>query len=104
MDIRHIAVLLVNFYLFSVALSLSCLPCSQVKCVDKTEKDCPVGIVPHYCGCCKVCAKNVGEVCGGLWKTKGVCGEGLECVKPPRPTVDGYIYNIHSKGICQKKE
>lgn len=101
MDVRLVGILLLSFCLYSVVLSLSCRPCSEVQCNDKTEKDCPVGVVSNACGCCKVCAKNKGEKCGGPWSTQGVCGRGLECVKPtPPPNVNEYLHKFNSRGVC----
>ena len=33
------------------------------------------------CGCCDVCAKAEGEVCGGPWGKDGVCADNLTCEK-----------------------
>lgn len=84
---------------------MSCLPCDQINCVNKTEEECSVGTVFDVCGCCRVCAKNLGEVCGGPWKVFGTCGKGLECVLPPSPPgVDRFAYEFNAEGVCKKTQ
>ena len=63
---------------FSPVLSLSCIPCSWVRC--STPVNCKGGLVKSICGCCSVCAKVEGEQCGGQWQTLGRCDSGLKCV------------------------
>ncbi|XP_078379710.1 cysteine-rich motor neuron 1 protein-like isoform X2 [Oculina patagonica] len=63
---------------FSPAVSLSCIPCSWVRCTAPV--DCKGGLVKSICGCCSVCAKVEGEGCGGQWQTLGRCDSGLKCV------------------------
>merc|ERR1712179_134844 len=58
-------------------LSLSCLPCHEVDC--GAPPICSYGTTGSVCGCCDVCAKGPGEICGGPWDTSGTCVEGLEC-------------------------
>ena len=63
--------------------TLSCLPCDEVidKCVPPV---CRGGTVLGECHCCKVCAKQVNETCGGLWWGSGRCDRGLECIRPQK--------------------
>nr|WNS50084.1 serine protease HTRA1A-like protein [Halisarca dujardinii] len=39
-------------------------------------KYCPLGATTEPCGCCKVCLKKEGELCGG---PDGACGLGFTC-------------------------
>ena len=57
--------------------SLSCVPCSEVKC--PTPKNCKGGTVLGSCNCCLECAKVEGETCGGSWDMAGRCDSGLRC-------------------------
>ena len=50
------------------------------------------------CGCCEMCANDVGQLCGGLWGLEGTCGDRLECVKLPKHKKKEYFWT----GICQK--
>lgn len=63
---------------FSPADSLSCIPCSWVRCTAPVN--CKGGLVKSICGCCSICAKVEGERCGGQWQTLGRCDSGLKCV------------------------
>uniref|UniRef100_A0A2I9LP38 Insulin-like protein growth factor binding protein n=1 Tax=Centruroides hentzi TaxID=88313 RepID=A0A2I9LP38_9SCOR len=105
MDPRLITVLIITFCFFSVGMSLKCRPCSEVKCVDKTEEDCPgVGVTKYGCACCDICARKLDEKCGGPYNIAGICGRDLECVKPsPTEGEDSGIYFFNGRGICQKK-
>ncbi|KAK3748835.1 hypothetical protein QZH41_011160, partial [Actinostola sp. cb2023] len=38
------------------------------------------GVVKDPCNCCDVCAKQVGQKCGGPWNLAGRCDKGLSCV------------------------
>ncbi|XP_028515661.1 four-domain proteases inhibitor [Exaiptasia diaphana] len=63
--------------LFASVLSLSCY-CEKKKC---STTFCPNGgTVKDECGCCDVCAKQVGQKCGGLYDLAGRCDKGLSCV------------------------
>ncbi|XP_067143719.1 venom protein 302-like [Centruroides vittatus] len=88
--------------LLDVGRTLTCIPCEEATCINKTEEECPVGVVYNTCGCCKVCAKNIGEVCDGPYKVYGQCGRGLICVKPsPPPGIDSFLHYFNIEGICQ---
>lgn len=58
-----------------------CPPCDQLFCtVRKASKlKCKGGVTTDICGCCPVCAKQLGEPCGGEWNYLGKCDEGLMC-------------------------
>nr|API81343.1 venom toxin [Hemiscorpius lepturus] len=83
--------------------SLSC-PCWRER--DKTKfcgpppTDCPLGTTHDACGCCTVCFKVQGEVCGGPWNVRGVCGEGLYCKKEVVVEEGFDQYD----GVCEPKE
>ena len=67
--------------LFSCVLATStCPPCENQRCPPLHIASCKVGAVVDRCGCCLVCRKAEGEVCGGV--TYGVCGLGLKCLSP----------------------
>ncbi|XP_023241814.1 venom protein 302-like [Centruroides sculpturatus] len=105
MDPKLFTFFIIKFCLFSVGLSLLCVPCSEIDCVDKTEEDCPsVGVTMYVCGCCKVCAEGIGQECGGLYNLSGICGRNLECVKPPLPKEFGEDMENFSIGTCQEKQ
>ncbi|TRY74047.1 hypothetical protein TCAL_13217 [Tigriopus californicus] len=64
--------------LFPPSQALSCLPCQESPC--ETPACCESGsYIPGVCGCCQICAKAESSVCGGPWRTSGVCNEGLFC-------------------------
>ncbi|KAL7647363.1 UNVERIFIED_CONTAM: hypothetical protein RMT77_000959 [Armadillidium vulgare] len=52
--------------------------CDVTLCKDI---DCPYGVDPNVCGCCPKCLKGPGESCGGPFKKRGNCAEGLFCVR-----------------------
>ena len=48
-----------------------------------------------------MCAKDLGEECGGIWELKGTCGEGLTCYikdDPDRPWL-----RFTKAGVCVYK-
>lgn len=42
------------------------------------------GLVKDPCRCCDVCAKVMGELCGGPWNYLGKCDKGLKCLPQTR--------------------
>lgn len=58
-----------------------CPPCDRLFCtVRKASKlKCKGGVTTDICGCCPVCAKQLGEPCGGEWNYLGKCDDGLMC-------------------------
>ncbi|NP_001267819.1 cysteine rich BMP regulator 2 precursor [Hydra vulgaris] len=54
----------------------TCPPCNE-EC--PTLDKCDFGTVKEKCGCCKVCIRNEGDICGGINEIYGVCKEGLVC-------------------------
>nr|AIX87724.1 orphan peptide AbOp-5 [Androctonus bicolor] len=72
--------------LFGLVMSYSScssyVPCScHYKC--EAINNCQYGVVKDTCGCCEICAKGVGEACGGLRNIHGICAGNLECIYPP---------------------
>ncbi|KAF6036875.1 hypothetical protein EB796_004815 [Bugula neritina] len=58
-----------------------CPTCDRLFCtVRKASRlQCPGGKTTDICGCCPVCAKQVGDPCGGEWNYLGKCDVGLYC-------------------------
>lgn len=56
--------------------------------------------MPGMCGCCDVCAKQLGEDCGGLYGMIGTCDKGLDCDLPPQ-YVNETIVIIYLVGVCK---
>ncbi|CAH1251937.1 CRIM1 [Branchiostoma lanceolatum] len=85
--------------------ALSCIPCEERECED--PRPCRRNaVVKDVCGCCDVCARVKGEICGGPWGIDGICAEGLTCVKPePEETGDDVIiYDFNQSGTCEKEK
>lgn len=72
--------LLIGSFLVALTplMSLSCLPCKRVQCSPPTN--CKGGVLNSRGGCCSVCAKVEGELCGGQLERMGRCDAGLKCV------------------------
>ncbi|KAG5668961.1 hypothetical protein PVAND_016867 [Polypedilum vanderplanki] len=84
--------LLIIFTNISVLYALKCV-CNVNDCDLIKAEDCPGRglLIWDPCRCCKVCAKTVGETCGGLGGFSGTCEPPLKCIsKPP----------IIGTGIC----
>ena len=61
------------------------------------------GTTLSICGCCTICAKDVGESCGGLWGIQGKCGNNLVCKKPFNYENADDEEDHYSIGVCIKK-
>ena len=85
---------------FTTAHSLSCLPCDMQRCTPKYKLKCKGGLVNDVCGCCKTCAKIIGEECGGVFGIYGTCDDGLECITYDPETG---LSSLDQKGICVPK-
>ncbi|XP_067143721.1 venom protein 302-like isoform X2 [Centruroides vittatus] len=59
--------------------ALRCKECGTYVCHNKSEDECPSGLVTDMCDCCLVCGKSENETCGGTWDELGKCGERLYC-------------------------
>lgn len=61
--------------------SMICPDCDRLFCtVRKASKlKCKGGKTTDICGCCPVCAMQMGESCGGEWNYLGKCDVGLYC-------------------------
>lgn len=76
---------------------LACGHCNRKLC--KYPTNCAGGLTYEAnCGCCLVCAKVLGETCGGEWGANGRCDKGLECYVSPFAYAKG-----SSIGICRRK-
>lgn len=65
------------FSILAVVCTLSCPGCIPALCEDAGP--CAHGTVKDQCSCCDVCAKGLGERCGGAYYAYGKCGVGLVC-------------------------
>ncbi|XP_077998040.1 cysteine-rich motor neuron 1 protein-like isoform X2 [Glandiceps talaboti] len=83
-----------------VSHSYSCSqPCDMSACPPTT--DCKGGLVDDICRCCKTCARQVNESCGGIDDIFGICDEELFCsVQPP---AFGEPITGNEDGTCQQK-
>lgn len=66
-------------------------PSTCSRCPPLRISDCRAGIAREACGCCLVCAKALGETCGGLDGIYGTCGTNLTCIS---------IQGRYRKGRC----
>ena len=91
--------------LFSLAVVLMVVGTQAMSCA-KTCSPCPAtkmacegGRVSDFCGCCDVCAKVVGEECGGPYDMMGRCDEGLRC-----DVADPSDFNAHGECVEIEEE
>ncbi|XP_037071866.1 cysteine-rich motor neuron 1 protein-like isoform X2 [Pollicipes pollicipes] len=80
----------------TLSAALSCTPCEKTTCV---EVSCPGRTVRDVCGCCDVCARGLGERCGGYFDSFGLCDDGLVCQTSPR---HGQPVDTGAEGVCTK--
>ncbi|KAK2816635.1 hypothetical protein Q7C36_022906 [Tachysurus vachellii] len=80
------------------SLAFSCVPCALLN--GCPELNCLGEKVLGMCGCCYVCAKQLGESCGGLYGSTGTCDQGLRCVLPLQQ-VNETMTIIYHVGVCQ---
>ncbi|XP_067942953.1 uncharacterized protein [Watersipora subatra] len=65
--------------------SMICPDCERLFCYVKKASKLMCnggGVTTDICGCCPVCAKQVGDPCGGEWNYLGKCDVGLYCKAP----------------------
>lgn len=55
--------------------------CNQLVC-DFDTSNCSYGVTTDPCGCCQVCARGLGQTCGGEGE---ICGVGLTCEIQAKP-------------------
>ena len=72
------------------------------KCRPEDQLNCKGGLAFGVCGCCKECAKIIGEECGGLWGMAGICDDGLACISDSDPEF-GISFFEHMPGRCSPK-
>ncbi|XP_037032412.1 cysteine-rich motor neuron 1 protein-like isoform X2 [Bradysia coprophila] len=75
---------------FMATGALKCV-CNQQECDVIRAEDCPGKglVVMDPCKCCRVCAKTLGEKCGGPNGFSGTCEPQLECISKPLPDRTG---------------
>ncbi|XP_023217453.1 venom protein 302-like isoform X2 [Centruroides sculpturatus] len=66
--------------------ALDCPSCDKSAC--QPHGRCVAGVVKDVCGCCDVCAKRIGEECGGPDDIYGKCARWMLCVGPFPPPKD----------------
>uniref|UniRef100_A0A8C5FF70 Cysteine-rich motor neuron 1 protein n=1 Tax=Gadus morhua TaxID=8049 RepID=A0A8C5FF70_GADMO len=86
----------------TVTQALLCLPCDQSKCEELPVGACKGSVVPGICGCCRVCARQRNESCGGVFGLHGTCDRGLRCVIRPPENGDGITQ--HEVGVCEDED
>jgi len=74
-------VVLVYVINMSRVAAFSCPEELKQYCKPAEELSCKGGVTKDACGFCTICAKVVGESCGGPWGVEGRCDEGLTCHK-----------------------
>ncbi|KAM4626053.1 cysteine-rich motor neuron 1 protein isoform 2-T3 [Polymixia lowei] len=87
-------------FTFSVSHALLCLPCDRSKCEELPVGACQGSVVPGICGCCRVCARQRNESCGGVFGLHGTCDRGLRCVIRPPENGDGITH--YEVGVCEE--
>ncbi|XP_076038312.1 single insulin-like growth factor-binding domain protein-1 isoform X2 [Oratosquilla oratoria] len=96
MDIKtspHLLLLLLGVLAFvQRTQGLRCIKCSDRVCDPLKSVNCKWGTQKDVCNCCTVCAKGLGEVCGGPWFHRGRCGRGLRCLRDDT--------DFNSEGVC----
>eukprot|EP00112_Aurelia_sp_Birch-Aquarium-sp1_P008678 Seg1962.2 transcript_id=Seg1962.2/GoldUCD/mRNA.D3Y31 product="Venom protein 302" protein_id=Seg1962.2/GoldUCD/D3Y31 len=73
-----VAILTLSFQLVCV-YSANPENCNCGRTICPSTNNCLQNRILDDCGCCFVCARNVGEVCGGKRNSFGKCGVGLKC-------------------------
>ena len=96
--------LLLHLHLAIPVICTWCPPCcdDQLDCMKCSNPPAPSSCISgevtlDNCLCCTVCARAVGEVCGG-WHYAGastICARGLYCKYPP-----GISHSDFNSGIC----
>ncbi|GAA6096682.1 cysteine-rich motor neuron 1 protein-like isoform X1 [Tachysurus ichikawai] len=76
-----------------------CVPCALLN--GCPELNCLGEKVLGMCGCCYVCAKQLGESCGGLYGLIGTCDQGLRCVLPLQQIMltQHLVHQTRAKGV-----
>ncbi len=94
----YFTVFLATLFIAGCIGNVNCLQCGPCDLSDCPELNCPGGIVESPCRCCEICAKQLGEICGGVWDSEGTCDEGLYC--GITPDFGGSVVE-DSVGTCQ---
>ncbi|XP_060637522.1 insulin-like growth factor-binding protein 1 [Anolis sagrei] len=91
--------LLCPCFTFGAALhAIRCAPCTEEKLVlcPLVPATCPETALQPGCGCCHICALQLGEPCG-VYTAR--CGQGLSCQVHPEETRPLYALT-HGQGTC----
>ncbi|CAL4097134.1 unnamed protein product, partial [Meganyctiphanes norvegica] len=102
MALKGVVTFVLLLCITSRVLSLSCPgPCVRANCDLSRAQGCTAGILEggDPCGCCDVCAKDIGEVCGGPWDTSGICANWLTCLKDT--SIPNFEFN--AEGTCVRE-
>lgn len=67
--------------------------CRWSRCAPLQLSECKAGIARDICHCCLVCAKALGEECGGFDRVYGTCGKNLTCISSRGP---------FGRGVCMR--
>ena len=70
--------------------------CSDLQCPGRA-RHCKRGLLRDECNCCNVCARELGEVCGGKYYKHGKCAHALHCDLRSATT-------SNPVGVCVTKE
>ncbi len=78
--------------------ALSCMICDPDQCKSFPEDQCHAGVTIDVCGCCRECAREANESCGGTFGILGKCGPGLKCFIAPKV---GEAISEQEDGLCK---
>ncbi|XP_076808791.1 cysteine-rich motor neuron 1 protein-like [Clavelina lepadiformis] len=76
-------------------LALTCTACDPSAC---PTSDCVGGVVWDPCQCCKICAQQALQPCGGMYAIYGQCDMNLTCIIQPN---HGDLLTGNEPGICK---
>ena len=95
-----VSLALVVCYLFVGSFGLSCFHCDKNSCPTLLRDKCVHGVAKDVCGCCDVCARGEGEVCGGILYDPHSCVDGTKCIVELAFGLPYYMY-IQMNGTCK---
>lgn len=86
-----ITCLMATAMLLPLSSATSCpTTCDFSRCPVLRLSECKAGRARDFCHCCFVCAKALGESCGGFDMIYGTCAKGLKC----------FSARVFGKGRC----
>ncbi|XP_071500180.1 cysteine-rich motor neuron 1 protein-like [Diadema antillarum] len=101
MALTHFQLLVSAVLMLSVFTTISALSCGTCIPENCPVLSCPGGLVDDVCGCCKQCAKQPGQSCGGKFNKHGQCDKGSVC---ERIVESGGSVRSDVPGICSDFE